>query len=672
MSHQAPDRPAGTTPMQGRTGKHSDAPSRTRLPGKFAMSHSAVADVLDRVEGRHAEPRPADAIGRAALATRLLLDTLLSHLGAVWLSAIILVVLGGVVSRYAFNNSFSWTEEAGLWLFTYLIFTALPIATHRSKHIAIPMLRDLLPPGGQAVVRFLAAVAVTYTIIRLLTAGATIAGMTSGSSITLNIPAWWQYAIIPASASLLLLYQVLEGLQVAETRRSAMAAIGAAALVWLVTDVWELTDIQSSSPTLLLGISFVVTLFLGVPVAYCMLFAAFVASDAGDLLPPAAVVHNVVIGSSKFVLLAIPLFIAAAQIMNAGGLTVRLIALARALVGHLRGGLAQVNVLTSVFFGFDSGSSTADASLLAKMTVPEMVRNGYPAPFCCAVIASAAVLPNVIPPSIAMLLFASITNVSVGKLFLAGILPGLLIALLLMGMVYVLARRNGYGHSTPRPGWRLLASPLFQAIPALLLSVLIIGGIRFGLVTATEAGVVAVVYALLVGVFFYRDLRLPEVWHGLRESSIDSAMVGFMIGVAAPFAWVLISGRVPQQFLQVMLEHVSQGWAILLILNAVMLIAGAFLDLTAIMLIVVPLAMPLILQLGVDPVHFGIVVVVNLMLGGLTPPYGLLVFIPSAITGTSVQATFRAVMPFFLILVLGLALITYVPSISLAFVRAFF
>jgi TRAP-type C4-dicarboxylate transport system permease small subunit len=206
--------------MQGRTGKHSDAPSRTRLPGKFAMSHSAVADVLDRVEGRHAEPRPADAVGRAALATRLLLDTLLSHLGAVWLSAIILVVLGGVVSRYAFNNSFSWTEEAGLWLFTYLIFTALPIATHRSKHIAIPMLRDLLPPGGQAVVRFLAAVAVTYTIIRLLTAGATIAGMTSGSSITLNIPAWWQYAIIPASASLLLLYQVLEGLQVADTRRS--------------------------------------------------------------------------------------------------------------------------------------------------------------------------------------------------------------------------------------------------------------------------------------------------------------------------------------------------------------------------------------------------------------------------------------------------------------------
>ncbi|MCX7234993.1 MAG: TRAP transporter large permease, partial [Burkholderiales bacterium] len=244
--------------------------------------------------------------------------------------------------------------------------------------------------------------------------------------------------------------------------------------------------------------------------------------------------------------------------------------------------------MTSVFFGFDSGSSTADASLLAKMTVPEMVRNGYPAPFCCAVIASSAILPNIIPPSIAMLLFASVANVSVGKLFMAGILPGLLIAALLMMTVYVLARRHGYGHATPRPGWKSVAGPLKQAIPALMLSVLIIGGIRFGVVTATEAGVVAVVYALGIGLFFYRDLKLAEVWNGLRESSIDSAMVGFMIGVAAPFAWVLISGRVPQQFLQTMVVHVNEAWLILLLLNIVMLIAGAFLDLTAIMLIVVP------------------------------------------------------------------------------------
>lgn len=620
-----------------------------------------------------AQAEPAwDAVGQAALRIRLALDAGLSHLGATWLLAIIVVVFAGVVSRYAFNDSFSWTEEGGLWLFTFLIFSALPIATHRSKHIAIPMLRDMLPPGGQAVVNFLASIAITYTIIRLLTAGITIAGMTSGTSITLGLPSWWQYAVIPVSAVVLLIYQLLDGLEQPGQRGRALAAFAAAILVWLITDVWDLTEIRSSSPTLLLAVAFILTLAMGVPVAFCMLFAAFVASDAGDLLPPAAVVHNVVVGSSKFVLLAIPLFIAAAQIMNAGGLTVRLIALARALVGHLRGGLAQVNVLTSVFFGFDSGSSTADASLLAKMTVPEMVRNGYPAPFCCAVIASSAILPNIIPPSIAMLLFASVANVSVGKLFMAGILPGLLIAALLMVTVYVLARRHGYGHATPRPGWQSVSGPLKQAIPALMLSVLIIGGIRFGVVTATEAGVVAVIYALGIGVFYYRDLKFKEVWNGLRESSIDSAMVGFMIGVAAPFAWVLISGRVPQQFLQTMVVHVNEAWLILLLLNLVMLIAGAFLDLTAIMLIVVPLTLPLVLQLGVDPIHFGIIVVVNLMLGGLTPPYGLLVFIPSAITGTPVQATFRAVMPLFFVLVLGLVLITYVPSISLAFVRAFF
>lgn len=634
-------------------------------PAGDAMSQGVSAPQIG-------QEMPADALGRVAGAIRGLLDTVLSHLGAALLTGIILVVLGGVVSRYVFNASFSWTEEGGLWLFTWLIFVVLPIATRRSRHVALNLAVDLLPPRGQAVVAMLATATIVYTIIRLFTAGVGIASLTSGTSITLGLPSWWQYAVIPASAALLFLCQILEALEPGSDRRAGLTAIALAILAWLLIDMFEVVGIESGSPTVLLGLAFVATLLLGVPVAYCMLFAAFLASDAGDLLPPAAVVHNVVVGSSKFVLLAIPLFIAAAQVMNAGGLTVRLIALARSLVGHLRGGLAQVNVVTSVFFGFDSGSSTADASLLAKMTVPEMVRNGYPAPFCCAVIAASAILPNIIPPSIAMLIFASISNVSVGKLFLAGIVPGLLIAGLLMTVVYVQARRQGYGTANAKPSWRGIAAPLLMAVPVLLLSVMIIGGIRFGVVTATEAGVVAVVYALAIGVFFYRDLRLPAIWRGLRESSVDSGMVGFMIGVAAPFAWVLVSGRVPQGFLQFMLTYVSEGWAVLFCLNALMLFAGMFLDLTAIMLIVVPIALPLVLQLGVDPVHFGIIVVVNLMLGGLTPPYGLLVFIPSAITGTSVQATFRAVMPFLAILILGLVLITYVPAISLALVHAAF
>jgi tripartite ATP-independent transporter DctM subunit len=623
-------------------------------------------------QGAAGEAAPTDALGRRALGIRLRFDALLSHLGAVWLTSLILVILGGVTSRYVFNSSFSWTEEAGLWLFTYLIFTALPIATHRTKHMAMPIGTGLLGKRGQDVVRLLSAAVVTYTIIRLLTAGLDFARITSGTSITLGVPSWWQFAIIPLSATLVLLYQVLDALQVAAERRSAMVAIALALVAWLLIDVVEVTDIRSGSPTLLLAIAFIVTVIMGVPVAYCMLFAGFVASDAGDLLPPPAVVHNMVNGYSSFLLLAMPLFIAAATIMNAGGMSIRLINLARALVGHLRGGLAQVNVVTSVLFGFESGSSVADASLLAKMTVPEMVRNGYPAPYCCAVIASSAILPNVIPPSIAMLMFASITNVSIGKLFMAGILPGLLIAFLLMVTVYITARRNGYGRASARPAWAQLALPLFQAVPVLLMTVLIIGGMRFGVVTATEAGGVAVVYALGIGLFFYRDLKLREVWRGLRESSIDSAMVGFLIGVAAPFAWVLITGRVPQQFLQVMLTYVDQGWTVLLCLNVLMLLAGSFLELPALMLILVPLAFPLIMQVGIDPVHFGVIVVVNLMLGGLTPPYGVLVFIPAAVTGTSVGATFRAAMPFFVMLVFGLALLTYVPSISLALVHAFF
>ena len=189
---------------------------------------------------KKAQAAPAgDAVGRAALRLRLALDTALSHLGATWLLAIIVVVFAGVISRYAFNASFSWTEEGGLWLFTFLIFSALPIATHRSKHIAIPMLRDMLPQGGQAVVNFLASMAITYTIVRLLSAGISIAGMTSGTSITLGLPSWWQYAVIPVSAAVLLLYQLLDGLERPEKRGPAMAAFAAAILVWLITDVWD-------------------------------------------------------------------------------------------------------------------------------------------------------------------------------------------------------------------------------------------------------------------------------------------------------------------------------------------------------------------------------------------------------------------------------------------------
>ena len=226
--------------------------------------------------------------------------------------------------------------------------------------------------------------------------------------------------------------------------------------------------------------------------------------------------------------------------------------------------------------------------------------------------------------------------------------------------------------SSARPHLRLLAPLMLQAVPAIMMSVIIIGGIRFGVVTATEAGVVAVVYALMICIVFYRSIGLRRLWEGLKEASIGSGMVGFMLGVAAPFAWVMISGRLPQHFVEIVFTYVQQDWAILLVLNIIMLIAGTFLDLTAVLLIVAPLALPLVISMGVDPVHFGIICVFNLMLGPLPPPYGILVFITSAVTGTEVQKTFRAVVPFFLSLLLGLALVTMFPAISMGLVAAIF
>jgi tripartite ATP-independent transporter DctM subunit len=400
-----------------------------------------------------------------------------------------------------------------------------------------------------------------------------------------------------------------------------------------------------------------------------MLASTFLATPGADLLPAAAVVQNVVSGAGKYLLLAIPLFLMTGSIMNESGLSARLIDLAHALVGHLRGGLAQVNVVQSFLFGGISGSSTSDAALDSKILVPQMVRNGYRAEFSCAITAASAVLPNIVPPSIAILIYASIADLSVAKLFIAAVVPGCLLAACLMAAVHVLARRRGYGQGSARASVRQRLSAIWRAAPVLFVIVIIVLGIRFGVVTPTEAGVVAVLWSFLLWRVLAADFRWSGVYAAFTSCAAEAAMIGLLIGAATPFAYVLISERVPQAVVAAVMGGVSEGWVVLLVMNLIMLAAGTVLNVSAAMLILMPLFLPVVAALGIDTIHFGLIVVVNLVMGGITPPVGVLVFITATISRTPVHLVFRETGPLLVALLIGLALITYVPAITLEPVR---
>jgi tripartite ATP-independent transporter DctM subunit len=577
-------------------------------------------------------------------------------------------VMAGVISRYVFNSSFSWTEEVGRWIFTYLIFFGVALGHRARDHIAVSIAQAVTPRPVHGVIDFVNDVIVVFTTVFLLFAANELMDLVGGTNVMLRLPNWTKFAVIPVGCAIGLVYLALRPIEEGRGLAYAVASIALGVGLYVLVDN-GLVPLPKGSPSVYMGIAFAVTLVLGVPIAFAMLFAAFIANLGGDLLPPAAVVQNLSNGAARFLLLAIPLFVGAAHLMNIGGLSERLIDFARSLVGNARGGLAQVNVLTSVMFGGISGSSGADAALDSKLIVPQMVRHGYSAAFSCAITAASAVLPNIIPPSIAMLVYASIAEVSVIKLFIAGILPGFMLAGMFMLTVYAISRYRGYGGIGEPASLAGIARGFLRAAPVLSLALVIVGGIRFGVFTPTEAGAVAAAYALLLGLVFYRAYGLAQLYRSAVEMARESAQIGFLIGVAAPFAYVLIAERMPQVLVGAVTGHVTSPEAVLLAIVALGLVAGMFIDLTAGMLIIVPLTLPLVLSLGVDPVHFGLVVVVTLMMGGITPPVGILVFIPAAITRTPVSAIFREGAPFVATMLLAIVLFTLVPGISLWLVR---
>ena len=412
------------------------------------------------------------------------------------------------------------------------------------------------------------------------------------------------------------------------------------------------------SLAILIG-AFLLFLVLGVPVGAAMIVSGMLSLLSGGM-PVNIAAERILSGLNSYTLLAVPFFIFAAVIMNRGGLTDRLLGVARCFVGHFRGGTAQVDVLASIFFAGMSGSATADAASQGRILIPHMVKEGYDPKFAAGVNSASATIGAIIPPSITMVIFGSVTGLSVGELFLAGIVPGFAVGFAMMGVVWFLAVRRGYPRSEYMP-WKSRIKPIIGALPALFAPVLILGCIFTGATTPTEAGVIACAYALFLGFFVYREIGIKDMWPILAETVEATAVPVYIIAAGSVFGFALTTSGFGFMVQDALRGLTADPITFLFLVAAIFLVVGLFVEGTAAMLIFVPIFMPLVNAFGVDQMQFAIVVIITLLIGTITPPVGIQLFIAADIAKLSVFEV--DIWPFVFIMLVIVALIIFFPAI---------
>ncbi len=412
-------------------------------------------------------------------------------------------------------------------------------------------------------------------------------------------------------------------------------------------------------------------LIVGLPVAFAILAALFYFMAVGDFPYALRLVATQMYGGMKsFPLLAIPLFILAGELMNESGITSRIIAFTTVLVGRFRAGLAMVNIWASVVFAGLSGSAVADTSALGRVFIPEMEKRGYPRDFAAAITAASSVIGPIIPPSIPVIIYAlTVTGVSVPGLFLGGIGPGLLLAILLS--IYVMVFAGHYEKPEPFRSKASKINILLQGIIPLLMPIFIVGSILLGVVTPTEAASFAVAYALVVGIFIFRELKIKDLPAIFARSMRDSSVIMVVIGAVSAANWLMTYNRIPNMITDFALEFMSAKWMFLVSAMILFLVVGLFLEGIAAMLVLVPILHPIAISMGVDPTHFGILVVFNLMIGLITPPMGLCLFVADSIANVGLGRLTRQILPLFLVELIALIIITFIPVTVLAIPRFF-
>lgn len=419
----------------------------------------------------------------------------------------------------------------------------------------------------------------------------------------------------------------------------------------------------------LVGIVLLVFLFLKVPVFISILAGSVTCFILTPRVPQLIIAQRLVAGVESIPLLAIPFFVCAGVFMNHSGVTQRIMEFCGVLTGRMTGGLAQVNILLSTLMGGLSGSNLADAAMEAKMLVPEMEKKGFSKEFSSVVTATSAMITPLIPPGIGMILYGSIANVSIGKLFVAGLSVGAMLCIALMILVHFMSKKRGY---KPLHEERIKMNEFLKALKGavlpLCLPIIIIGGIRIGIFTPTEAGSVAIVYSLILGIV-YRELTMKKFLDGIKETVITTSAIMLIVGAASALSWVLTKERVPQQLTDYIVEVISNKYMFLIIVNVFLIIVGMFIEGNAITIILVPLLAPIALKLNIDPIHFAMIFIFNVSIGTLSPPMGTLMFVTCGVTKCKIKNFIKEAVPFYILLLIVLGLLTFVPQFSTALVN---
>lgn len=414
---------------------------------------------------------------------------------------------------------------------------------------------------------------------------------------------------------------------------------------------------------LLLFLVLISLFIIGVPIAFSLGLASAVTVWHGDLMPMLIIAQQLIASVNSFPLMAIPFFILAGYLMQGGGISQRLVDFSNTLVGSMTGGLAMVAIVTSLFFAAISGSGAATTAAIGSILIPAMLAKGYPGGYAAANQAASGALGVIIPPSIPLILYAIAANVSVGDMFIAGILPGILVTLSLLLFAYFFAKANGLG-GNDKSSWLEVLRAGRKAILAIFMPVIILGGIYGGIFTPTEAAVIAVVYSFLVGFVIYREIKLIDLLDILKQSAVTTAVVLSIIGAAGLYGRILQRLRVPNMISEFALSTIESPLLFIILANLLLLAAGMFIEAAAAILIFVPILLPIAIGFGLDPVHFGIIMVVNLAMGMFTPPVGLNLFVASQISNIGITRLTWAVLPFVGIVLINLLIISLLPFLS--------
>ena len=592
-----------------------------------------------------------DATPAKTLAALLLagIEKLLGAICAVLLAALLLIVLTAVVLRYGFNTGLLGSEELATWLYVALIAFGAPLAINSALAMRLDLVTSRLSPSGQRAAAIIADIFTLMSGLILSFGSARIAALLGGISPTLGLPEWIRFGFLGLGGFFII---VVLGLQrITENKWPDLLIAGAFATILYISVSHVHFDI-SLSPSIVLGLIALAGLLVAAPLPHAFLAAAYIAIAFGSTLPEPAVVSSTVTGVSKFLLLAIPFFLLAGSLLTAAGIAQKIVQFASSLVGHRRAGLAQTTLLTSVLFSGASGSSVANAAFGAATFQPELVKRGYPPAQAGAIIAASSVLDNVIPPSIAFLILAAATNLSVGALLVGGFFAGAIMAICLAVAIHLTVREQV---AQPRASRQERLQSAIGAIPAFGLGIIVVVGIRMGVVTTTEAAAIAALYTLVMALI--GKVGTASLYDIFKQSGKEASAIDLLIGTASPFAFLLAVDDISGTISDLVSGFGANPIVILLIINLVLLVVGLVLDIGAAILLFGPIFLPIAVAAGIDPVMFGVILVVNLMIGGLTPPVGMLVFVVSGVTRLPATALFKAMTPYFIALLFSLVIL---------------